>query len=131
MLKNIHTTSVLGLYGHPVTLIHKSIGMASYLSTYKAYHHGGSRASMGFPGRECTVKCKSMLHHIVRSAESKVDCDSNSFTSFSSHVVVSNTRFSHLFQQPATVDLSICQGMSITAINKTRRGRRGILRNLF
>ena len=42
-----------------------------------------------------------MLHHIVRSAESKVDCDSNSFPSFSSHVVVSNTRFMHLFQQPS------------------------------
>ena len=46
-------------------------------------------------------KWKSMLHHIVRSAGSKVDCDSNSFPSFSSHVVVSDRRFMHLFQQPS------------------------------
>ena len=101
--------------------------------------------------RSGTVKCKSMLHHIVRSAESKVDCDSNSFTSFSSHVVWFQTRDSVIFfSNQATVDLSICQGpkrenwslissgnctasskasfmlvrtgMSIAAINKTRRG---------
>ena len=46
-------------------------------------------------------KWKSMLHHIVRSAGSKVDYDSNSFPSFSSHVVVSDRRFMHLFQQPS------------------------------